>query len=164
LAFGVVAAVLLTPARRWLLSGWLWASVGLSILIFLPNLVWQAQHHFISREFLSYLHARDLRQGRYDGFFAEQLLVNVNVVAAPLGLWFYFFHREGRRYRLLGWMFVVSFVIFDREGSTGARLRRHDEVRCWRMAWSRETSPRACRSTRPRPRTRRASGFSGPRG
>jgi len=115
LALGVVASVLLTPARRWLLSGWLWAGVGLSILIVLPNLMWQAQHHFISREFLSYLHARDLRQGRYDGFFAEQLLVNVNVVAAPLaivGLWFYLFHREGRRYRLLGWMFVVSFVIF----------------------------------------------------
>ena len=39
----------------------------------------------------------------------------MNVVAAPLaigGLWFYFFHHEGRRYRLLGWMFVVSFVIF----------------------------------------------------
>jgi 4-amino-4-deoxy-L-arabinose transferase and related glycosyltransferases of PMT family len=66
LALGVVAAVLLTPARRWLLSGWLWAGVGLSILIFLPNLIWQAQHHFISREFLSYLHARDLRQGRYE--------------------------------------------------------------------------------------------------
>jgi multisubunit Na+/H+ antiporter MnhB subunit len=104
LALGVVAAVLLTPARRWLLSGWLWAGVGLSMLIVLPNLIWQAQHHFISREFLSYLHARDLRQGRYDGFFAEQLLVNVNVVAAPLaivGLWFYLFHREGRRYRLV---------------------------------------------------------------
>ena len=115
LALGVAAAVLLTPARRWLLSGWLWAGVGLSILICLPNLIWQVQHHFISREFLSYLHARDLRQGRYDGFFTEQLLVNVNVVTAPLaivGLWFYFFHRDGRRYRLLGWMFVVSFVSF----------------------------------------------------
>jgi hypothetical protein len=107
--------VLLTPARRWLLSGWLWAGVGLSILICLPNLIWQMQHHFISREFVSYLHARDLRQGHYDGFFTEQLLVNVNVVTAPLaivGLWFYFFNRDGRRYRFLGWMFVVSFVSF----------------------------------------------------
>jgi len=41
--------------------------------------------------------------------------VNVNVVTAPLaivGLWFYFFHRDGRRYRFLGWMFVMSFVSF----------------------------------------------------
>ncbi|HEY6271716.1 MAG TPA: glycosyltransferase family 39 protein [Terriglobales bacterium] len=115
LALGVVGAVLLTPGRRFLRSGWLWAGVGLSILVFLPNIIWQAQHHFVSREFLSYLHARDLGWGRYDGFFPEQLLVNVNIVTAPLallGLWFYFFHREGRRYRLLGWVFVVSFVIF----------------------------------------------------
>lgn len=115
LALGVAAAVLLTPARRWLRSPWLWAGVALSLLVFLPNFIWQAQHHFVSRDFLSYLRARDLRQGRYDGFFVEQPLVNVNIVTAPLailGLWFYFFHREGRRYRLLGWTFVVSFAIF----------------------------------------------------
>jgi Dolichyl-phosphate-mannose-protein mannosyltransferase len=115
LALGVVAGVLLTPARRWLRNGWLWAGVALSLLVFFPNFIWQAQHHFIAREFLSYLHARDLRWGRYDGFFPEQLLVNVNIVTAPLvamGLWFYFIHREGRRYRLLGWTVLASFVIF----------------------------------------------------
>jgi 4-amino-4-deoxy-L-arabinose transferase-like glycosyltransferase len=115
IALGVVAGALLTPARKWLRSGWLWAGVGLSLLVFLPNFIWQAQHHFVAREFLSYLHARDLRWGRYDGFFAEQLLVNVNVVTAPMavmGLWFFVFHREGRRYRLLGWLFVASFTIF----------------------------------------------------
>jgi hypothetical protein len=115
LALGVVGGVLLTPARRWLLNRWLWAGVALCILVFLPNLIWQAQHHFIWREFLSYLRARDLHQGHYDGFFWEQLLVNINVVTARLaitGLWFYFLHREGRRYRLLGWMFTISFAIF----------------------------------------------------
>lgn len=115
LALGVVAGVVLTPARRWLLNGWLWAGVGLSLLVFLPNFIWQARHHFVSREFLTYLHARDLRWGRYDGFWPEQLLVNVSLVTAPLvfvGLWFFFVHREGRRYRLLGWVFVASLTIF----------------------------------------------------
>lgn len=115
LALGVAVSVLLTPARRFLRSGWLWAGVGLSLLIFLPNFIWQMQHHFISLDFLSYLRARDLRQGRYNGFFPEQLWVCVNLVTVPLtalGLWFYFFRQEGRRYRLLGWTFVVAFVIF----------------------------------------------------
>src|SRR5262249_10299738 len=62
LALAVAVAVLLTDARRFLRSGWLWAGVGVSILVFLPNLIWQARHHFISLEFLSYLRARDLRQ------------------------------------------------------------------------------------------------------
>jgi hypothetical protein len=120
LALGVAGAVLLTPARRFLRSGWLWTGVAVSILVFVPNLIWQMQHHFISLEFLSHLHARDLRQGRYNGFFREQLLTCVNLVTAPLtllGLWFYFVGQQGRRYRLLGWTFVVSFVLFALAGS-----------------------------------------------
>lgn len=120
LALGIVGAVLLTPARRFLRSGWLWLGVGASILVFLPNLIWQIRHHFISLDFLSYLHARDLRQGRYRGFFPEQLWGCVNIVTAPmtlLGLWFYFIRQEGRRYRLLGWTFVVTFVLFAIAGA-----------------------------------------------
>ena len=78
------------------------------------------QHHFISLEFLSHLHARDLRQGRYGGFFREQLLICVNLVTVPLtllGLWFYFVRQQGRGYRFLGWTFVVSFVLFALAGS-----------------------------------------------
>ena len=116
LALGLAGAVLLTSARRFLRSGWLWLGVGISILFFLPNVIWQAQHHFISLEFLSYLHARDLRQGRYDDFYSQQLGVCVNVVTAPLaimGLCFYFFRQEARRYRLVGWTFVVTFLLFS---------------------------------------------------
>ncbi len=120
LALGIVASVLLTPARRFLRSGWLWIGVALSILIFLPNLIWQMQHHFISLEFLSHLHARDLRQGRYNGFSREQLWLCVNLVTAPLtlmGLWFYLIRQEGRRYRLLGWTFAVTFALFALAGA-----------------------------------------------
>ncbi|MGB2886290.1 MAG: glycosyltransferase family 39 protein [Candidatus Acidiferrales bacterium] len=120
LAPGIAGAALLTPARRFLRSGWLWIGVAVSILVFLPNLIWQMQHHFISLAFLSHLHARDLRQGRYSGFFREQLLICVNLVTAAstlLGLWFYFVCQQDRRYRFLGWTFVVTFVLFALAGS-----------------------------------------------
>ncbi|HSZ62432.1 MAG TPA: glycosyltransferase family 39 protein [Terriglobales bacterium] len=120
LALGLAAAVVLTPARRFLRSRWLWIGVFISILLFLPNLIWQARHHFIALDFLSYLHARDLRQGRYRGFYREQLLVCVNVATIPLilrGAWFYFVREEGRRYRLLGWTFVITFALFAVAGA-----------------------------------------------
>lgn len=120
LAVGTAGAVLFTSARRFLHSRWLWAGVGLSVLLFLPNLVWQMQHHFISLEFLSYLHTRDLRQGRYRGFLPGQLLVCVNPVTAPLtllGLWFYLIRKQGQRYHLLGWTFVITFVLFAVAGA-----------------------------------------------
>ncbi len=120
LALGLAGAVLLTDARRFLRSRWLWVGVALSILVFLPNLIWQMQHHFISLDFLSHLHARDLRQGRYRGFFSEQLWVCVNLATAPLtlfGLWFYLIRQEGLRYRLLGWTFIVTFTLFAVAGA-----------------------------------------------
>jgi 4-amino-4-deoxy-L-arabinose transferase-like glycosyltransferase len=115
LALGLVGGVLLTSARRYLRSGWLWAGAALSIVIFLPNLIWQAQHHFISLKFLSHIHARDLRQGRTRGFLLQQVLLCVNLATVPLtvrGLWFFLIREDGRRYRLLGWTFVVTFVLF----------------------------------------------------
>ncbi len=119
LVAGVVAAALFeTDFRknigRHLLSPWLWAGVAISLLIFLPNLIWQIQHYFISLDFLQHIHARDVRQGRARGFLYEQLYVCVSALLAPLafmGLWFYF-TPAGRKYRLLGWMFILTFLLF----------------------------------------------------
>jgi hypothetical protein len=112
---GVVGGVLLTPARRYLRSPWLWAGVGLSLLIFLPNLIWQFQHDFVALEFTSSIHARDVRIGRTSAFLPEQLFVNGSPLLVPLwitGLIYYFFLPDGRRYRLLGWLYLISFMLF----------------------------------------------------
>ena len=115
LALGVVGGVLLSNARRYSRSGWLWVGAAVSLLLFLPNLIWQAQHHFISLDFLAHIHARDVRQGRARGFLGQQLYLCINVVTVPLaflGLWFFLIREEARRYRLLGWTFVVAFALF----------------------------------------------------
>ncbi|MGH9529951.1 MAG: glycosyltransferase family 39 protein, partial [Terriglobales bacterium] len=104
----MVVALLLTPLRRHLRSPWLWMGLALSLIIFIPNFIWQWQHGFISLEFLRHIHARDVGQGRTRGFLPGQLFACVNVLLLPLpfmGLWFYF--RE-QKYRLLGWMFVLT--------------------------------------------------------
>jgi 4-amino-4-deoxy-L-arabinose transferase-like glycosyltransferase len=100
--------------RSQLRSRWLWAGVVVSLIIFMPNLVWQVRHQFISLDFLRHIHARDVGQGRTRGFAPEQLYVCVSAGLAPLafmGLWF-FLGERGRKYRLLGWMFVLTFILF----------------------------------------------------
>jgi hypothetical protein len=92
----------------------LWAGVALSLLIVLPNLIWQMQHDFISLDFVRSIHARDVRIGRAEGFLVEQFIYTTNVATIPLwlaGLYGYFFAPLGRRYRLLGWMFLVPFLL-----------------------------------------------------
>jgi hypothetical protein len=110
---GVVAVVGLTNLRRYLRGKWLWIGVGCSLLIFLPNFIWQLRHDFVSLDFLRYIHARDVRIGRTKNFLSDQLLLTL--FAFPLaiaGLYFYFFSSSGRRFRALGWMYVVPLVLF----------------------------------------------------
>ncbi|MGB8341743.1 MAG: glycosyltransferase family 39 protein [Chthoniobacterales bacterium] len=112
---GIVAGVVLTPARRYLMSPWLWAGAALSLVIFAPNIIWQMQHNFVSLAFLNHIHARDVEIGRTDGFLVQQLFVSANLFTLPLwlaGLYFYFVSPAGRRFRALGWMFLVPLVLF----------------------------------------------------
>jgi 4-amino-4-deoxy-L-arabinose transferase-like glycosyltransferase len=114
-AAGIVGGVLLTPARQYLKNRWLWIGVALTFLVFLPNLVWQVQHDFISLAHLSGIHAHDISIGRADDFLIQQLLIGANFMTIPLwiaGLGFYFFAPSGKRYRLIGWMFVIPLALF----------------------------------------------------
>jgi hypothetical protein len=110
---GVVAGVLLTDARRYLKSKWLWYGVALSLLIFLPNLIWQARHHFISLDFLQHIHARDVRIGRTKNFLPDQVKITLwGLPVALAGLYSYLFSSKERRFRALGWMYLVPLLLF----------------------------------------------------
>jgi 4-amino-4-deoxy-L-arabinose transferase-like glycosyltransferase len=112
-AAGIVAAVILTDSRRFLKSKWLWCGVALSLLIFMPNFIWQVQHHFVSLDFLRTIHARDIRIGFTDYFLPHQIVLTL--LAFPLwiaGFYFCMISQDGRRYRALGWMFLTVLAIF----------------------------------------------------
>jgi len=116
MAFFVAAllgAMLLTPNRRYFRSPWFWSGVALTLLIVAPNLWWQYQHHFVSLAWMRSIHARDIRLGRADNFLLNQLWEIVNPVTLPLvfaGLWFLFRRPEGRRWRMIGWMYAITLV------------------------------------------------------
>ena len=109
---GIVGGLLLTSARKFLWSKWFWIGIAIAVVICLPNLIWQVRHDFISLHFLRHIHARDVRQGRAEGFFKDQFRINANLASAPLwiaGLVAYF---RDRRFRLLGWMYVIPLAVF----------------------------------------------------
>ena len=121
LVAGLVAGVLFTPVRRYLKSPWLWAGVAVALLIFLPNLLWMAQHDFITLQKLSAVHARDVGNGYYKWFLVDQLYSAAN--PSSIYLWvlgLYFFWHSSREpskteiphYRPLVWMYAVPLVGF----------------------------------------------------
>jgi 4-amino-4-deoxy-L-arabinose transferase-like glycosyltransferase len=114
LVAGLAVGMIFTGGARYLKSRWLWMGVALSLLIFLANAIWQIQHHFITFDFLKYIHARDIRIGRTKYFLPEQLFVAANLLTIPLwiaGL-VYYFRREGSRFQTIAWMFLVPLALF----------------------------------------------------
>ncbi|MFT3789598.1 MAG: glycosyltransferase family 39 protein [Rudaea sp.] len=114
-AAGLVAGVVLTPLRADLRSKWLWCGVALALLIFLPNLIWQYRHDFVTLDMLRQIHARDVRIGRADGFLGQQFYIATNPFSVPLwllGLCSVFARGHGGRWRILGWMALVPLAIF----------------------------------------------------
>ncbi|MGO9340211.1 MAG: glycosyltransferase family 39 protein [Terracidiphilus sp.] len=109
---GILAGVVLSSARRFLKSKWFWAGIGVALLIFLPNLLWQVNHQFISYHFLHHIHVRDVAEGRGDDFLIDQLRICANLFAAPLWIAGLVAFLLNRRYRMLAWMFLVPFAAF----------------------------------------------------
>jgi hypothetical protein len=109
---GILGGVLLTRARRYLGSAWFWGGMALGLMICLPNLVWQVRHGFISLHFLQHIHARDVGQGRADGFLTQQFWLCTNLFAAPLWIAGLLGYLRDRRYRLLAWMYLIPLALF----------------------------------------------------
>jgi hypothetical protein len=109
---GVLGGVLLTGARRFLGSIWFWTGIGVAFVIFLPNLIWQVRHDFISVHFLHHIHVRDVGEGRADGFFVDQIRVCTNFFAMPLWIAGLVCFLRDRHYRMLGWMYLIPLALF----------------------------------------------------
>src|SRR5438093_6957248 len=112
-ALAIAAAVLFTDLRTQLRSKWLWLGVAASLLIFLPNLIWPIQNDFVSLDFLRHIHERDVRIGRTKHFLPDQLKLTLfTLPLAVLGLCFYFGSKTGRRFRAIGFLYLIPLFTF----------------------------------------------------
>ncbi|HJQ31818.1 MAG TPA: glycosyltransferase family 39 protein [Pyrinomonadaceae bacterium] len=111
--FAVVVGLLLTTARKFFLSKWLWIGGAVAFLIFLPNLLWQISHGWPTVEVLRNADKNQNLPISPLDFFKGQLLLT-HPLTFPVwaaGLCFYLFTRAGRNFRALGWAYVVMFVL-----------------------------------------------------
>jgi hypothetical protein len=109
---GMLGGVLLSRTRRDLKSGWFWGGIGLALLIFLPNFLWLVHHDFISYHFLHHIHVRDVVEGRAEHYLRDQVLICINMFATPLAIAGLIGFFVDRRYRMLGWMYLIPLALF----------------------------------------------------
>jgi hypothetical protein len=111
--FAVFVSLLLTPARRHLLTRWPWIGGAIALTCLLPYIYWEITHGWPTLEFW----------GNYGGklvpnspaaFLLDQILT-MHPATFPIwgaGLYYYLLSKEGRPYRVFGWVFVILFTIF----------------------------------------------------
>jgi hypothetical protein len=113
LGAGLAACLLLTDLRAQLRARGPWLAGATALLVFSPYVLWNLAHGFPHLEFM-----RNAAAGKYSsltrGRFIVDQVVNMNppvVLIALLGLAWYLFSKEGRRFRALGIAFLTAFAI-----------------------------------------------------
>ncbi len=106
---GVVVGLILTNRRWMLLQGWIWLGGLIAFAIFLPNLIWNVRHHFPFFELLANVRHNGRNIPLTHWQFLWQVCLTELPHSVPLwigGLFFFFFDRNGKQYRVLGWTFL----------------------------------------------------------
>jgi hypothetical protein len=114
LCIALFVALLLTPARKQLLTRWFWLGVFVAFVLFLPHVIWEIRNGLPSLEFMRNASQEKNVPTSFSEFLMGQLR-DVNFFNAPiwlLGLYFFFVHPNGKRLRFLGWLYVILFAIF----------------------------------------------------
>lgn len=112
-AASVIIALLLTRHRREFLKPWIWLGVAAALAVFAPNLIWQIRHHFPTLEDLE--NVRRTHKNVVLGpvaFFGRQIL-DIHPILFPVWLTGTIWLLWSRRWRLLGVIFVVFFVLME---------------------------------------------------
>jgi 4-amino-4-deoxy-L-arabinose transferase-like glycosyltransferase len=116
---GLAMGLVLTAQRRWLATPWPWLAGAIAFALFAPHLLWQLEHGWPTLEFMH--NATSLKMVRKSPLeFASAQLLVMNPVVTPLwlaGLGYVFASAEGRRYALLGWIWLTVLCILLLSGS-----------------------------------------------
>ncbi len=113
IGISLLISLVLTRERKYFLSPWLYLGGIVCGLIVLPWIIWEFSARWPLLEYWSnYAKFRTFHASPVE--FIVMLIVSYNPLVFPLwlaGFYYFFFHKEGRTYRLLGWIGVLCVAV-----------------------------------------------------
>src|SRR5215471_16552776 len=112
---GILVGLLLTPERRHFAQKWIWFGALIAFVLALPNVLWEARYHWPTYELLSNIAHSNKNVALSPIQFIVQQAVFLNPGTLPLwlgGLFWLFGSRDGRHYRIIGIIYLVTLAEF----------------------------------------------------
>ena len=113
LSAGIVVGTILTPLREDLKTKYPYIAAGIALLIFSPYIIWNLTHDFAHIEFM-----RNAASRKYGGLSPASFVLDLILILNPLsiliwlpGLYFYFFNKNDKLYRPIGYIWLVTFAV-----------------------------------------------------
>ncbi len=112
LAAGFLISLLFTRERRLFISRHFLLGPLLGFLMVLPNLLWQFSHNWPVITHLTELQRTQLVHVSIPNFLLMQVIMNLpGILVWSAGLFFFLFSGGGRRYRVVGYTVLATFLI-----------------------------------------------------
>jgi hypothetical protein len=108
----LLASLIISRNRKLLWNHYLPLALAGGLLVILPNLIWQHQHHWPVITHMRELQEQQLGNVRPVDFIASQIFMHLPAVPVWLGglIWLVY-NREHRRYRVFAWAFALTLLL-----------------------------------------------------
>lgn len=113
LIFGLLLGLLCTCQRKILMKSYVWIAVFLTLILLLPNILWQYNNNFPIIDHMKVLKQTQLDNNSRFGFFFSQ--VRIIMGSLPLVIIAFFsilFYQPFRNFRFIAFSYIIIMLIF----------------------------------------------------
>jgi hypothetical protein len=110
-AIALILGLLFTKQRKLLGNRHVWGATAVAFLLFLPNIIWQFQHHLPIITHMKTLQKNQLNYIKPGDFISQQIAVNgIALFLWLTGFGFLLFSHKLRKFQFMAFAFVLTFV------------------------------------------------------
>ncbi len=110
-AIALILGLLITKQRKILWNRHVLIAALIALVLFLPNIIWQFQHHLPVVTHMKNLQSQQLDYIKPSDFISQQLMVNgIALLVWLTGFGFLLFSPRLRKFQFLGFAFILIFI------------------------------------------------------
>ena len=110
-AIALIGGLLITKQRRLLFNKHVLGAILVALILFLPNIIWQYQHHLPVITHMKTLRSSQLDYIKPGDFISQQIMVNgIALFLWLTGFFFLIFSFKLRKYQFLAFAYILIFL------------------------------------------------------